>query len=73
MSRNERGGPDGVMPMFFPAFASSRRFHMNEEKEGQQSGVSRRNFLRGSIVTVAAAVPALTLMEKAEAASRAKQ
>lgn len=46
---------------------------MNEEKESQTSGVSRRNFLRGSIVTVAAAVPALTLVEKTQAASNAPQ
>lgn len=41
---------------------------MKEDNENPQSGVSRRNFLRGSIVTVAAAVPALALVENAEAA-----
>lgn len=46
---------------------------MNEEKEGQSSGVSRRNFLRGSIVTVAAAVPALTFVEKSQAAANTPQ
>ena len=45
---------------------------MKEENEGQSQGVSRRNFLRGSIVTVAAAVPALTLIDKAEAAKQNK-